>query len=192
MPSWLTLPDVSPPEGPVPPHVVLVGLPGAGKSTVAKELGRVLRRPVLDFDREIERRAGTTIVDLFSMHGEPVFRRLERELTAEAAEWRGGLVVDPGGGWITNEGALEMLRPPARLVWLKVQPAEAIRRLGSAVATRPLLRHPKPQVVLESLLKERESRYGLADFSINTQMAPLPAVVERIVAAATKWKPLGD
>ncbi len=178
--TFLTLPAGSAADHAVP-HVVLVGLPGAGKTTVGRAVAEALARPYLDFDMEIERREGMSIGDLFATQGEPAFRALERQLTDELAQTPGGMVLAPGGGWIMVPGALAALRPPAVMVWLKVRPEEALRRMGSERARRPLLVHPNPQGELQRLLAEREPVYKTADLAINTEMMPLARIVDRIV-----------
>jgi shikimate kinase len=164
-----------------------VGLPGAGKSTIGKALADATGRGFLDFDAEIERRVGTSIADIFATRGEPHFRNLEQQLTTEIAQWRGGLVLCPGGGWITSPGNLSALRPPARVVWLKVRPVEALRRMGEQVQRRPLLNRMNPGAELEQLLKEREPLYAKADVSINTEMFPVTRIVERIQQESASW-----
>ena len=187
MPTFLTLPDASAPDGPTPPHLVFVGLPGSGKSTIGRALAEALGRPYLDVDVEIERRVGTTIADIFATKGEPYFRNLEQQVTQEVAAWRGGLILCPGGGWITNPGAITAIRPPARLIWLKVRPVEALRRMGEQAQRRPLLSRMNPGAELEQLLKEREPLYARADLSINTEMFPMPRILERIRLEAAAW-----
>ncbi len=187
MPTFITLPDASAPEGPVPPHLVFVGLPGAGKSTIGRALAAATGRPYLDFDAEIERRIGMSIADLFATKGEPHFRQLEQQLTREVAEWRGGMILCPGGGWVTNPGVAAILRPPARLIWLKVRPSEALRRMAEQVQERPLLRRVNPGTGLEQLLKDREGLYAQADLSINTEMFPVARIVERIQLESQAW-----
>lgn len=188
MPTLLTLPDASAPEGPVAPHIILVGLPGAGKTTVGRALADALERPFLDFDAEIERRTGATVAEIFASRGEPQFRQSEQDLTREVAAWRGGMILCPGGGWITNPGVVAALRPPARMVWLKVRPVEAVRRLGEQAQRRPLLNRMNPTAGVEQLLKEREARYATADLAINTEMFPIPRILERLQTEVTKWQ----
>lgn len=187
MPIFLTLPDASAPDGPQPPHIVFVGLPGSGKSSIGRALADATGRPYLDFDAEIERRVGTTIADIFATKGEPHFRQLEQQLTTEVAAWRGGMILCPGGGWITNPGVMAALRPPARMIWLKVRPVEALRRMGEQTQRRPLLNRMNPGAELEQLLKEREPLYGHADLSINTEMFPMSRILERIQLESSGW-----
>lgn len=165
------------------PHLILVGLPGAGKTSVARSVGEALGRQVLDFDAEISRREHASVAEIFGSRGEPHFRTLERELTAELRE-TGGMVLSPGAGWIANEGCLAMLRPPAVTVYLKVKPEAAIARMGAAAAERPLLRRPDAAGEVRRLLAARESLYMQSDHTVSTDMMTQQAVVDFIVALA--------
>src|SRR5690348_2351367 len=99
------------------PHLVLIGLPGCGKSTVGRVVAERLGRSFLDFDLEIERREGKSIADIFGEKGEGHFRELERQLTEEL-RLMGNMILAPGGGWVVNPEVIRLLRPPSRLVYL--------------------------------------------------------------------------
>lgn len=165
------------------PHLILVGLPGAGKTTVARAAADTLSRQVLDFDAEISRREHAPIAEIFGSHGEAHFRALERSLTEELRE-TGGMVLSPGAGWIANAGCLELLRPPAVLVYLKVKPETALMRMGPAAAERPLLRRPDPVGELRRLLEQREVMYLQSDHTLSTDKMTFQQVVDGIVALA--------
>lgn len=150
------------------PHLIFVGLPGAGKSTVAAMLARRLNRTFLDFDVEISRREGLSIAEIFAQRGEPAFRQMERALTEEVALF-GGMVLAPGGGWVSQPDTLALLRPPARMIYLKISPAGALRRMGRKVAGRPLLLRPNPGGELERLLAARRSVYETADLVVDVE-----------------------
>lgn len=160
-------------------HIILIGLPGAGKTTVGRRLARILGRPFLDFDDEIERRAGMTVSEMFSRHGEPHFRRLELELTQELAQ-SDGAILAPGGGWIAVPGAMALLRPPGRMIYLRVAPEVAILRMGTGRSRRPLLQAPDPTAVLMRLNAERQQAYLQADYVIDTDRIGIEVVVSQI------------
>jgi shikimate kinase len=163
--------------------VILVGLPGAGKTTVGRAVSEQLDRPFLDFDAEIERRQGVSIAEIFGSQGEPYFRKLEVKLTEELRTV-GNMVLSPGGGWISNPGCLAMLRPPGMLVYLKVRPELAVSRMGKDATKRPLLLRPDPIGELRRLLQAREALYMQADHTVSTDMMKLQEIIDRIVALA--------
>ena len=169
-------------------HVVLVGLPGAGKSTVGRALAKQLHRPFLDFDNEIEKRTGIPVAKLFAQRGEVEFRKLEVEVTKELVSVP-PMVLSPGGGWITNVGAADLLRPPARLVHLRITPAEALRRLARSRIVRPLLAGPHPLVTIEGLWASRGSLYGQSDLEIDVELNDSQRVIDLIVALAHDLTP---
>jgi shikimate kinase len=167
---------------PSAPHLILVGLPGSGKSTVGSALARALGRSFLDFDAEIVRREGMSISDIFAQRGEPSFRELERGLTEELRDV-GGMVLSPGGGWVAQPETVSLLRPPGKLVYLKLRPRAALNRMGRSIGTRPLLGRPNPLGELERLLRERRGAYESADYVVDVERVPIAEAVRRIVAA---------
>lgn len=162
-----------------PPHVVLVGLPGAGKSSIGRAVARRLRRPFLDFDIEIERREGMTVAELFAERGEPYFRSLEAVLTRELCG-KAGMIVAPGGGWVTNPELVMMLRPPARLIYLRVHPETALRRLARSPNKRPLLMRPDPLSELQRLLEARRPAYESADYYVDADRLDRAALIREV------------
>jgi shikimate kinase len=164
------------------PHLILVGLPGAGKSTVGAALARELGRTFLDFDAEIVRRQGMSIADIFAQQGEPSFRELEHKLTEELRDL-GGMVLAPGGGWVARPDTVSLIRPPARMIYLRVRPRTALNRMGRSVATRPLLGRPNPAAELERLLVMRRAAYESADVVVDVERVAITEVVRRIVSA---------
>jgi len=149
--------------------VILVGLPGAGKSTVGNLLSRKLGVGFLDFDVEIVRREGLAITEIFAQRGELAFRALERALTEEVAGMTGSIVLAPGGGWVTRPDAVALLRPRSRLVYLRISPGGALRRMGRRMSTRPLLQKADPRGELERLLDSRRSVYETADLVVDVE-----------------------
>lgn len=166
-----------------PGHLVLVGLPGAGKSTVGRLVAAALDKPFVDFDVELERREGLSVAALFATRGEVGFRRLEVALTAELAG-SAASVLSPGGGWITNPGVLALVRPPGHIIHLRISPAGALKRLGSARASRPLLMESDPAAVLQRLWASREALYHLADGEVDTEVVDSKHVAAKVVLLA--------
>ena len=167
------------------PHVILVGLPGAGKSTVGRGVAERLGRGFLDFDLEIERREGKTVAEIFGEKGEGYFREQERVLTEEL-RLMGNMILAPGGGWVTNEGVVRLLRPPGQIVYLRVRPETALARLGSERSTRPLLMRPDPLGELRRLFDARRAAYERADHVLEAELYDVEEVIKRVAAIALK------
>lgn len=166
------------------PHIILVGLPGSGKSTVGRAVATQLDRTFLDFDLEIERREGKSISEIFGEQGESYFRAKELALTKELQQV-GNMVLAPGGGWITNPDVVGLLRPPGRLIYLRVQPETALKRLGNRRTLRPLLSRPDPGTELERLFGQRKAAYEAADHVVDTELFSLQRVIEKVMELAS-------
>lgn len=167
-----------------PPAVVLVGLPGVGKSTVGAAVAEHLGWAFLDLDREIERREGRTIARIFAEAGEARFRELEREATRELVGRR-RIVVAPGGGWAAQPGLVALLRPHATIIYLAASPAAVARRLGAGQGDRPLLATGDTVDRLAALLAERAPHYRAADHVIDTELIDAQGVVDMVRLLAT-------
>jgi shikimate kinase len=165
---------------PSKPHIVLVGLPGAGKSTVGKLLGDKLQKSFLDFDTELERRQGMPISQIFGELGEGGFRELEKKLTGELQEL-GNMVLAPGGGWVSDPETVALIRPPAILVYLRVRPETALRRLNSAPQSRPLLNRPDPLAEITRLFEARKLSFQSADIEVSAEIHTPEQVMQEIV-----------
>lgn len=166
---------------PAKPHHVLVGLPGSGKSTVGAMVAEKLGRTFLDFDVEIERREGMPIGQIFGEKGEAAFRQLERKLTEELKEF-GNMIVAPGGGWAADPEVVALIRPPAQLIYLRVRPETALKRLAGSSGSRPLLNRPDPLDELNKLFEARRAAYQAADIEIGAELLTPAQVTEQIVA----------
>jgi shikimate kinase len=164
-------------------HLVLVGLPGAGKSTIGRQVAKRLGRPFLDFDVEIQRRTGLSVARLFAERGESAFRTLEVELTRELVAAT-PMVLAPGGGWVTNEGVMRLLRPPGRIVHLRVSPAEALRRLSRSRIVRPLLAKPDPAGKIQAIWDDRKGLYAHADLELDVETMNSQQVIDSVAALA--------
>jgi shikimate kinase len=163
-------------------HLVLVGLPGAGKTTVGRAAAALAGLPFLDLDEEIERRVGLSPAAIFQTQGEAAFRAAELSVSRELAA-RHTIVVAPGGGWITQPAAREALGR-STLVYLRVTPEVALERLGDAIRTRPLLATDDPASTLVELLHARERLYLEADHVLDTEAIDLQGLTNTVAELA--------
>lgn len=164
----------------VRPAVVLVGAPGAGKSSVARQLAGLLDLPVRDTDADIESLTGRTIPDIFVTDGEPEFRRLERDAVAAALSGHAG-ILSLGGGAVLADQTRALLRGH-RVVHLLVSMQQGVRRTGLS-ANRPLLAGVNPRATYRALLDARLPLYReVAEFEVDTDGLTVSQVAERIAA----------
>jgi shikimate kinase len=141
--------------------IALVGLMGAGKSSVARILGQRLGVPAVDLDLELEAESGGPIARLFAQQGEAAFRNAERA-ALERVLAAGAQVLACGGGVVLDPSNRALLRSRCRTVWLEVAPLEAARRVASDDAARPLLAQGRPEERLNQLLGARAALYAEA------------------------------
>lgn len=169
------------------PHLVLLGLPGAGKSTIGPRVAARLGRPCVDLDAAIVEHAGRSIPELFAREGEAAFRAWERRLTLElAGAGAPALVLVPGAGWVEDPDHRAALRGAMTGVYLQVSPAVAVARMREGIVARPLLAGPDPVAAVTTLLARRESFYLQANHVVSTDSLTLDEVVSLIVALASR------
>jgi shikimate kinase len=161
--------------------IVLIGMMGAGKSTIGRRLSARLRLPFLDADVEIEAAAGMSIPDIFETHGEPHFRDGEARVIARLLD-SGPAVVATGGGAFMREETRNRSRDKAVSIWLKAE-AEIIMRRVRRRADRPLLQTPDPAATVDRLLGEREPVYQNADITIWSRDVPHEKIVDECIEA---------
>ena len=161
--------------------VVLVGMMGAGKSTIGRRLAARLRLPFLDADIEIEAAAGMPIPDIFETHGEPHFRDGEARVIARLLDG-GPAVLATGGGAFMREQTRELIRDKAISIWLKAD-ADIILKRVKRRADRPLLQTADPAATIGRLIEEREPVYRHADLTIWSRDVPHEKIVEECVEA---------
>jgi shikimate kinase len=166
--------------------IVLVGMMGAGKSTVGRRLAARLRLPFLDADTEIElAHAGMTIPEIFETHGEPYFRDGEARVIARLLE-AGPAVLATGGGAFLREETRERIVDKAVSIWLKADAAIILKRVKRR-ADRPLLQTADPAATVERLISEREPVYQRADITIWSRDVPHEKIVDECIAALHGW-----
>ena len=161
--------------------VVLVGMMGAGKSTIGRRLSLRLRLPFLDADTEIETAAGMSIPDIFEARGEPDFRDGEARVIARLLDSGPG-VLATGGGAFMREETRNRIRDKAISIWLKAD-ADIIMRRVKRRADRPLLQTADPEATVGRLIREREPIYQHADLTVWSRDVPHEKIVDECIEA---------
>jgi shikimate kinase len=162
--------------------IVLVGMMGAGKSTIGRRLAARLRLPFLDADIEIEAgHGGMTIPEIFATHGEPYFRDGEARVIARLLD-NGPAVIATGGGAFMREETRNRIRDKAVSIWLKAD-AEVIMKRVKRRADRPLLQTEDPVATVSRLLEAREPVYQSADLTIWSRDVPHDRIVDECIDA---------
>src|ERR1700684_2023632 len=161
--------------------VVLVGMMGAGKTSVGKRLAAKLGLPFVDADAEIEAGAQMTVPEIFERFGEAYFREGERKVLARLLS-EGQKVLATGGGAFMNEATRARIAQSGVSIWLKPDFEVLMRRVRKR-SNRPLLQTANPEETLRALLRDRGPIYGLADLTIEPRDGPHDMVVEAILSA---------
>ena len=165
--------------------IVLVGLMGAGKSTVGRRLAQKLGLPFRDADHEIESAAGMSIADIFSIHGEASFRDGERRVIARLLQ-EGPMVLATGGGAFMNEETRARIAERGISIWLRADLDVLMRRVRKRT-TRPLLQNPDPEGTMRKLMEVRYPVYATADLTVDSHEAPHDRVVLDVIEALSGW-----
>jgi shikimate kinase len=165
--------------------VVLVGMMGAGKSTIGRRLSARLRLPFLDADIEIEAAAAMSIPEIFETHGEPNFRDGEARVIARLLD-SGPAVIATGGGAFMREETRSRIRLQAVSIWLKADADIIMRRVKRRV-DRPLLQTADPAATVGRLIEEREPIYQHADLTIWSRDVPHEKIVDECIDALHTW-----
>lgn len=161
--------------------VVLVGMMGAGKSSIGRRLAGRLGLPFIDADTEIEQAAGMSIADIFATHGEPQFRDGEARVIARLLDG-GSCVLATGGGAFMREETRGRIRDKAVSMWLKADSDVILRRVRRRT-DRPLLKTEDQAATIERLVAERYPTYALADLTVMSRDVPHEKIVEECIEA---------
>jgi shikimate kinase len=164
--------------------IVLVGMMGAGKSSVGRRLAGRLALPFTDADAEIEAAAGMSIPEIFAAHGEAAFRSGEQRVLSRLLH-NGPQVLATGGGAFMNPATRAEIRALGVSIWLKADFEVLMRRIKRR-ADRPMLKTDDPAATLKRLMEERYPVYAQADLTIESREVPHGTVVDEIVAALSR------
>lgn len=149
-------------------RVALIGLRGGGKSTLGQLLAERLGVPFIELDREIERRSGANLSEIFDMFGQETFRRAEREALDDVLRRHQHFVIATSGSIVTEPGTLELLLASCFTVWVRAEPEEHMKRVMAQGDMRPMANNARAMEDLVSILKSREPLYAKAEAVLAT------------------------
>jgi XRE family aerobic/anaerobic benzoate catabolism transcriptional regulator len=149
-------------------RVALIGLRGGGKSTLGRMLAERLDVPFIELDREIERRSGANLSEIFDMFGQETFRRAEREALDDVLRRHPHFVIATSGSIVTEPGTLELLLASCFTVWVRAEPEEHMKRVMAQGDMRPMANNARAMEDLVSILKSREPLYAKAEAVLAT------------------------
>jgi shikimate kinase len=165
--------------------IVLVGLMGAGKTTVGVRLAKTLGLPFIDSDQEIEKSTSCSISDLFFYAGEEYFRQAEKKVVLQLLAL-GPSVIATGGGAFLNPGIREAIQESAVSVWINATLSVLVDRV-SRRNVRPLLEQGNKAEILQNLIETRYPVYQLADITVNSDKGPHNIIIRDIIAQIEKY-----
>lgn len=172
---------VAPPEPSGARSIALLGLRGAGKTTVGRRLARRLKMPFVELDTVVAARAGLALGELFSLYGEDYYRRVEREALEQVTSDGQPRVIATGGGLVTAPDTFALLRRHATTIWLKARPEDYWNRVAQQGDRRPMTDHPQAREALRDLVARRDSLYRQADLTVDTSDQLVSDTVTRIL-----------
>jgi XRE family aerobic/anaerobic benzoate catabolism transcriptional regulator len=165
--------------------IALLGVRGAGKSTVGAALAKRLGLAFVEIDREIELAAGLPLGEVFALHGEAYYRRIEREVLTRLVAGAAPRLLATGGSIVNDPTNYALLRARCRTVWLRARAEDHWNRVVAQGDRRPMADSPHAFAELRALLAAREKLYARADHTIDTTGRPVSAVVSELAALVT-------
>jgi XRE family aerobic/anaerobic benzoate catabolism transcriptional regulator len=164
-------------------RIALIGLRGAGKSTLGSALASKLGTPFVELVQEIEREAGMSINEVFSLSGQASYRRLERECLENTLQRFDKAVISVGGSLVSEPASYERLLSQCYTVWLKAEPVQHMKRVIAQGDYRPMAGNVRAMDDLRRILVEREALYARADTTIDTSSDSVEASLQKLVNA---------
>jgi XRE family aerobic/anaerobic benzoate catabolism transcriptional regulator len=149
-------------------YITLIGLRGAGKSTLGRRLAKHRGVPFFELDREVEREYGATIGEILQLHGQPGYRRFEREILQAVLSKNSAAVIETGGGLAADPETLPLLLEGSLAVWVRASPDEHMQRVIDQGDLRPMARSRAAMRELKDILNAREPFYRQAQLHLNT------------------------
>ncbi|MBL8696468.1 MAG: helix-turn-helix domain-containing protein [Planctomycetes bacterium] len=165
--------------------IALLGLRGAGKSAVGRRLAKRLGLPFVELDGLVEERAGLRLREIFELHGEDYYRRVEAEALFDLLGRGERVVLATSGGIVTNRSAFDRLKRDTTTIWLKATPEDHWNRVVEQGDHRPMANDPLAKERLRQLLSSREPDYATSDHTMDTSAQPLPDVVDGLAQRLT-------
>lgn len=159
--------------------LVLIGMMGAGKTTIGRRIAKKLNLPFRDADQEIEAAANLTVPEMFELHGEAYFREGEKKVIARLLN-NGPQVLATGGGAWMNEETRKVIAARGISIWLQAEIAILMERVQRR-SHRPLLKTDNPEETMRALIEQRYPVYKLADLTVPSRDAPHDAIVQDLV-----------
>ncbi len=164
----------------VPRRIALLGIRGAGKSSVGALVAKALSFELVELDALVERRAGLPLATLFELHGEDAYRKHERQALAELLQRKAPLVIATGGSLVTDPAHFELLHRGAFTVWLKARPEDHWARVVAQGDFRPMRKHPRAMDDLRALFEARRPLYERAHWVIPTSNREVAEVAQEV------------
>jgi XRE family aerobic/anaerobic benzoate catabolism transcriptional regulator len=152
--------------------IALIGLRGAGKSTLGRKLAESMDLPFVELDREVEKEAGVALGEVFAIYGQEAFRRFERRALERVLSQHERAVIAAGGGLVTDPGSYRLLLERCRCVWLKASPEEHMARVIAQGDMRPFKGRSAALMEVRKLLEDRGKLYARADAVVDTSGKP--------------------
>ncbi|MGD2140459.1 MAG: helix-turn-helix transcriptional regulator [Burkholderiales bacterium] len=167
-------------------RIALIGLRGAGKTTLGEKLAQSLKRPFIELDREIEREAGTGLSEIFLLYGQQGYRRYERRCLEQLLGSGQSCVIATGGSIVTEQSTCDLLLSTCYTVWLKATPEEHMQRVIAQGDTRPMAGHAQAMADLRRILESRIDLYGQADITVDTAGKSVRQALAALKQAVTR------
>lgn len=165
--------------------VALLGVRGAGKSTIGAKVATEFGVPFIEVDSRIEKAAGLTLSEIFELHGEAYYRRLEREVLSRLLTEPQSMVLATGGSIVNDRDNYSLLRDRCRTVWLRAKPEDHWNRVIQQGDARPMAKNPHAFSELRALLAAREPLYANAQHVVDTSGRNVDEVVHLVASAVS-------